>query len=243
MSKLKLMVCPHDTARNPEKWFIFAQHISLKLRVELSFDIATDFKNFHEKFHEADIIYANPRDTLKLIDDNGYTSLARPDGVYDEVVFIAGNDIEKPSLKSLRGERIATVLSMLPTNIALHLLKKQSVKPGKLLDKDSWLSVMNSVRTSEVNYGFVYKDTYDDLSDLSKSLFSMFHVSRENLAFHSICISPKSADLTDSLTELLTGMDDFDEGREVLKDLAFTRWVSVTEPELQTVRDVVSAYV
>lgn len=243
MSKLKLMVCPHDTAKNPEKWFLFAQHISLKLRVELSFDIATDFKSFHKNFQSADIIYANPRDTLKLIDDMGYTSLVRPDGIYDEVVFIASNEVSNPTLPSLQGENVATVMSMLPTNIALHLLQKESVTPGHLVDKDSWLSVMNSVRTREVDYGFVYKDTYDDLSDLSKSLFNMFEVSEENLAFHSVSVSPGSIDMRDDLTELLLGMDGFDDGRDVLDRLAFKRWVAVTKAEIEVVRDVVAAYV
>jgi ABC-type phosphate/phosphonate transport system substrate-binding protein len=243
MSRLRLMVCPHDTAKDPEKWYYFAQYIALKLNAEVGFDIASDFKDFHEKLPTADIVYANPRDTVKIIETLDFQTLARPEDIYDEVVFIASNDIEEPKLPDLQGERIATVMSMLPTNIALHLLEKESIEPGELVDNDTWISVMNAVRRNDVRFGFVYKDTYDALSGLSRSLFNMFHASKERLAFHSINVSPNAAVLKDTLADLLVGMNEEAQGKDVLRGLAFSRWVRVTEMELDTVKGVVQAYV
>ncbi len=242
MSKLRLMVCPHDTAKDPEKWYLFAQYVSLGLNLEVAFDIAMDFNAFHDKMQEADIIYANPRDTLRLTEEMGFSSLVRPDNRYDEVVFIANNDVDEPQLGDLHGETIATVKSMLPTNIALHLLKKESVEPDGLRDKNSWLSVINCVRRKETNFGFVYKDTYDDLSNLSKIMINTFHVSHEQLAFHSVNIGPQSNGMSDDLKTLLLDMEANPKGAEVLAKLGVPKWLPVTKPEIQGVRKVVDEY-
>lgn len=45
MSKLTLMVCPHDTAKKPERWFRFVQYLNHHLTVGVHLEISLDFND------------------------------------------------------------------------------------------------------------------------------------------------------------------------------------------------------
>lgn len=242
MDTFKFMVCPHDTAKNPERWFFLTQYLSTKLEAHIVFDNVLDFHEFHQTFGESDIIYANPQDSVHLVMDQGFTPLVRPEGMYDEVVFIAGEDIENPTLNSLQGKPIGTVTSMLPTKIGLHVLHQQGIEPQEFIGRDSWLAVVNGIIKGELDFAFVYKDTYDDLSPMSKEMFQKFFVSQEKLAFHSINLGSRLADRQSELAELFLGMDGDDTGREVLGKLLISKWLPVSMAEVEAVKKIIEAY-
>lgn len=239
MSKLRLMVCPHDTASNPERWYLFAQHLSQALEAEVRFEPAVDFKGFHERLDEADIVYASPKDVINRLLPRGYAPVARPAEIYDEVVFIAAPQVESPALSSLAGEPVATVLSMLPTNIGLSILRRNDVEPGELVDRDSWFSVINCVRRGTTRFGFLYKDTYDELSGLSKSMFKAFETSSERVAFHSLCAAGSLNGQRERLSLAVAGMHQDPRARTVLDKLGIRQWLAVTEEEMAAVRRIV----
>jgi hypothetical protein len=127
MSKLNLLVCPHDTAKNPERWFRFVQYLNHKLtaisEVQLHFDLSIDFNDFHGKMDKADLVYANPADTAKFLEKN-FVSLVRPSNLYDEVVFISSSDHSVLNLSSLNGIPVASVATMLATKVGLIALSE-----------------------------------------------------------------------------------------------------------------------
>ncbi len=240
MAKLRMMVCPHDTAKSPEKWYLFAQHLSQRLGAEVGFDQAMDFADFHRRLSDTDLAYANPKDTVRLAAESGYQPVARPEGRYDEVVFFAHPDVEAPGFASLSGERVATVESMLPTNIALHILARENIQPAELLNRDSWLSVINAVRKQETRFGFLYKDTYDDLTGLAKGMINAFAVSEERLAFHSIVVAPGATEHRKALGQALLAMGAEAKGREILDKLGFPAWLAVSPDEFQGLQRLVA---
>lgn len=239
MDNFKLMVCPHDTAQNPERWYFFTQYFSNTLNTPLHFENYLDFTEFHQHLSEADLVYANPQDSVQLVDTLGFAPLARPDQKYDEVVFIASADIDAPTLHSLDGESVASVAHMLPTKIARHILNKHSIKPKEIRDTNSWLGAVNSVIKGEVNFAFLYKDTYAALSDYSKEMVNAFHISDEKLAFHCLLAGPRLVDRQAQLKNNLVAMETDGGGREVLKKLELERWLGVNRQEIETIKAII----
>ncbi len=236
------LVCPHDTASHPERWYMFVQYLAQQLSTHIQFDISLDFEDFHSMMGSADLVYANPSDTFHLMQQKGLTPLVRPENIYDEVVFVASHDIANPTLESLQGARLASVTSLLPTNIALHILKNRSIEPAEVVDHESWLSVMGAIWRGEVEYGIVYKDTYDELSEQGKGMGNAFHVSNERIAFHALGFEPALAAQRQELERVLLGMHTDEKGQEVLKELHVTRWVSIAQSELDTMQHIIEAY-
>jgi ABC-type phosphate/phosphonate transport system substrate-binding protein len=65
MSALELMVCPHDTAKEPDRWFRFAQYLSQRLGTPVNFSVALDFDEFHQRMAYTDIL-ANLLTTMTM---------------------------------------------------------------------------------------------------------------------------------------------------------------------------------
>lgn len=242
MDRLNFMVCPHDTTNNPDKWFLFAQYLSMNCSFRVGFEMSFDFADFHENLGQADLVYANPNDTIKLVREHGFRPLAHAEGVYDEVVFVANTAVDNPTLDSLNGADIHTVKVMLPTLIGLQVLKKANITPGQLVNQASWLSVVAALRENTAEYGFLYKDTYDALSDTNKESMQLFHTSKEHAAFHSLLLSPAHVDKAEEFLTVLKGMQVTEEGREVLSALDMTNWLVITNGEFAQMLDLAAAY-
>lgn len=235
MTTLTLMVCPHDTANNPDRWYLFAQYLSQTLAVSLSFDLALDFADFRERLPQADLVYANPADSLTLL-DQGFVSLARPANLYDEVVFIANHDSVNPSIHTIQGQEIASVTTMLATKVGLRFLKRQGVQPVRVLHRDSWLGVIGSVWRGEAPFGIVYKDTFNELSDQGKCMCVHVATSDERMMFHSIVAGRKATEYQNSIGEVLLNMDTDEKGLAVLYELHIPQWLPVHPDEVETIR-------
>jgi ABC-type phosphate/phosphonate transport system substrate-binding protein len=240
MDTLHLMVCPHDTANNPDRWYRFTQYLSRHLGTPIHFDVALDFADFHTNLNQADIVYANPSDTLLLIEQHNFVPLVRPANLYDEVVFVANNDVANPTLESLHNAPVASVTSMLATRIGLRFLKNHGIEPAEILDHDSWLSVIGSLWRQETSYGIVYKDTYDELSEQGKGMVNAFASSNEGVAFHSIVIGRNAQTREDDLRRMFLSMGNDEQGKELLHDLRITEWISSTQAEIQTIKQILS---
>ncbi len=237
MSTFTFMVCPHDTVKEPDRWYRLEQQLIQQLGLEMQFELSLDFQDFHANLGKADIVYANPGDTLKLMQQQ-FVPLVRPQDKYDEAVFVASTELSAPTLESLSGAEIATVKSQIPTRIALHMLHERGIVPGALHDKDSWLSVISEVWNRAADYGIVYKDTYDNLSDQGKGMVQAIAESQERKAFHSIAIGPKLHDKQQEITAMLLAMDTDEKGKEVLAELSIAKWLPVTPEELAGMQQV-----
>jgi len=225
------MICPHDTAKNPEKWFRFVQYLNHNLDFIVHLTICLDFKEFHDRLSTADLVYANPADGTHLVQNEQFVPIVRSTNLFDEVVFFANPNLNNPSLQSYQGAKVVTVSSMV-TNLATSILQRQDVVPTELVNKDSWLAVINAVGKNEARLGFVYKDTYDELSPKTKEMVTAIATSSEHRAFHALYLSPQVSDRAEAISSALQKMHLDPMGQDVLKDLTIEAWESVTADAL-----------
>jgi phosphonate transport system substrate-binding protein len=241
MDKLTLMVCPHDTAKKPDRWFRFAQYLSLNLHATVHFELAMDFQEFRQKMNDADIVYANPGDSVTLLNNN-FISVARSSNLYDEVVFIAHNELNNPSLASFQGAKLLSVMSMLATKVGLNTLESQRIKPLEVIDKPTWLAVVKAVANQEndASLGFVYKDTYEELGETTKSLVKYIGTSEQKTVFHQLVLAPKATQIQKSLTSVLLEMNQNPKGKDILNELNIEQWIIPTASEIEKLKQVVA---
>jgi hypothetical protein len=239
---LTFLVCPHDTATNPLRWQLLGQYLSQKLDLHIHFEIMLDFADFRDHMTSADLVYANPIDSLQLMQQHGFVAVARPANIYDEAVFVANPEIRAPTLESLNGQPVSSVRSMLPTKIALSMLERQAITPAEVVDHDSWTSVIASIWRNDTPFGIVYKDTYDELSDQGKEMVQLIATSDEQVAFHSMLIGNEGLAYQEQFVQTLTHMDTDDKGIDILHELHFAQWVATTQANLDQMRQVIERF-
>lgn len=241
MDELTLAVCPHDTVRSSEGWYGMVQYLSGHLGMSLHFNLSLDFADFHSRFETADLVYANPADSLRLVDGKGYTPLVRPTDLYDQAVLVANVELGAPQLGDLAGAEIAGVAKMLPTRLGLRMLALQGIRPGALRGCDSWLGVVRAVWNGDAPFGIVYKDAYDELSPQGRAMVQVVASTDEPCAFHSLCGAPRLGAAAGDLVAALLAMSETAKGREVLGDLHFAGWTAISSADLDCVRKVAGA--
>ncbi len=242
MSTLYLLVCPHDTANNPDRWYRLAQYLSQHLDIHINFEISLDFADFHANLPKADIAYANPTDTLTLVQQHGFAAILHPANVYDEAVIVANHDITAPTLESLQGQPVASVESILATKIALRYLASQGVQPASIQNYESWTAVIGAIWRGEVHYGFVYKDTYDELSEQGKGMVNVFAATSEQIAFHNIVVGRNALPHKEALTQTLLAMPTEATGKEVLAELHVEQWLPTNQEALDEIQRITETY-
>lgn len=231
------MVCPHDTAINPERWFLFSQYLSKASNISIRFLPSIDFQDFHENLTESDLVYANPQDSLRLFLDHQYQPFARSKNLFDEVVFIANKEIEDHSLQGINNSTVASVATLLPTCLALYWLNNSGISPSSVLHRDSWLAVINSVKKGEASYGFVYKDLFTSLNNLSRSTVQVIDMTDEKNTFHMFIAHPKSQQHCADIAKILFQMHEVSGGNKILKQLGMTRIIPTDNSALNFITE------
>jgi ABC-type molybdate transport system substrate-binding protein len=232
MTSMTLMVCPHDTAGDPIKWFQFAQYLTKYCETSTKYYKCLDFVEFHHKMSEADIVYANPQDSLELLEKFNYLPVVHSTNLYDEIVFIANNEVKSDSLEDLNGSECLSCNGMMVTRIGIKGLLEQNIKPSKIYSKDNWMAVVKAVSQGEKPYGFVYKDFYDGLNNLSKSLVTKIAETSQQSIFHSIFIKAEHLDKKDKIADILMQAHNEKKGIVTLKDVNIEKFIPVTAEEV-----------
>lgn len=240
MKDLTLMVCPHDTVRNPESWYRFAQYMTARLELQVHFEISLDFAEFRQGITQADLVYANPKDALTLLDDHRFCPLARPSDVYDEAMLVASPDGPLPTIEAIHGAVLATVEPLLPTRLGLKVLRERGIVPASLMHRDSWLSVVRSVWNGEVPFGILYRDAYDELSPQGREMIRVIETTNERSAFHMFTARPDICDDMSAFSHLLVSMASTPEGHALLQDLHIPSWSMVMGDDLSRLRTLIA---
>ncbi len=225
---LKVAICPHDTTKNKVVWFEFITYISRKTDLKFSVENCLDFDCYYKTFPYIDFIYANPLDALKIHKERNFIPVAGNDN-YDEVVIIA-NEKEKPDLEAISGNTVLCVKNQFASFLGVHILQKKGI--DFYLDyRNSWQSVLNDVAKGEAPYGFVYKDFWVHLSELSKKGVILIHESNEKVSSHILMVSPEHKENRDKILNVLEEMPNDQEGNEILKKLNINKWYPVNSLE------------
>ncbi len=241
MERLTLAVCPHDTASNPERWFLFTQYLNQRLQgVRVGFEPVDGFADFRDLMLRADLVYANPQDSHVLCTEHGFQPLARPSNLFDEVVIIADPELGEVSLRDIAGQMVASVPTMLPTCQALARLSDAAgVRPAAIRACDSWLGVMNAVRRGRTPYGFVYRDYFDGLGMMSQRMVRVVEKTDTRSIQHTFVIGGSQGRLyRRGIAALLSSMHEDGQGRERLQALSMACLESVDEAALERIATV-----
>jgi phosphonate transport system substrate-binding protein len=233
MNNITFMVCPHDTAKNPARWFMFAQFLTQRIHNSIRFEQSLDFADFHEKLNSGGLIYANPQDSLALIKTHGYLPIARPVNLFDEIVFLASNSIEAPTLQDFADNTVISVTSMMVTQVGLKYLERLNIKPLEVLSRPSWMAVVKNIFRNENDFGLVYKDFYDGLTNLSKSGLQKVGETQDATIHHNFLISPALQTMKDTIQHyLLTMRNDSPQGAKILDNLGIQKLVPVSKNDI-----------
>ncbi len=233
MSNIKLMVCPHDTAKNPENWFNFSLYLTKAIGNSFLFEKSIDFPDFHDQLTSGGLIYANPQDSVKLIKEHNYSPVARPINLSDEIVFIASKGLETPQVTDLTDKVITSVESMMVTKVGIKCLLENNIKPASIESKESWMAVVKSIFRNEADYAMVYKDFYEGLNNLSKSGLQKIGETTDGTIHHNLLVSPNLIDSITIIQETLVKMhEDTDAGQKILAALNIEKLVAVSKDEI-----------
>jgi len=233
MTQIKLMVCPHDTAKNPESWFNFAYYLTQTLKKSFLFEKSLDFPDFHQQLTSSGIVYANPQDSVKLIKEHGYLPVARPSNLSDEIIFIANKKFDAPKVTDLTDKTVASVDSMMVTKVGIKCLLENNINPANIEPKESWMAVVKSIFRNETDYAMIYKDFYEGLNNLSKSGLQKIGETTDGTIHHNLLVSPQFADVVDIIQNCLVQMhENSEKSREVLAALNIEKLVAVSKDEI-----------
>lgn len=238
MLPMNMMVCPHDTASNPDRWFRVTQYLGQRLDVHLHLQIALDFADFRAHVAQADLAYANALETLRLIDQCQWVPIVRPVNVFDEVVFVAGLETVSPSLADLARYPIASVAASMTTHLAMHILKRRGIQPAGIANFESWTGVIGALWRGEFQYGLVYKDTYDEFSEHTKSMVKVLEVSQERMVFHTMLVGNRGLEKQEAFRTAFLHMHHDEQGNELLHELGIAEWVPTDPAELDQMRRI-----
>ncbi|HIO92194.1 MAG TPA: hypothetical protein EYG68_05025 [Leucothrix mucor] len=233
MKKITFMVCPHDTAKNPDRWFMFAQFLTKNINSSVKFEQSLDFVDFHKEITSGGLIYSNPQDSLKLIKNHGYIPIARPINLFDEIVFITSHKIKKPTLQDFSENTVVSVTDMMVTQVGINYLQKEKIIPSEVLSKPSWMAVIKSMTRNEYNFALVYKDFYDGLTNLSKSGVQKVGETQEEIIHHNFLIAPELQAMTEAIQScLLTMQKNNSQGEKILNSLGMEKLVAVNKTDI-----------
>ena len=233
MTTIKLMVCPHDTAKNPENWYKLALYLTKNIGNSVIFKQSIDFPDFHQQLTNAELIYANPQDSVKLIKEHGYLPIARPSNLSDEIVFVANKNLSSPKITDLTGSAISTVGSMMVAKVGIIHLLKNGIRPAKVDSKKSWMAVVKSIFRCEADYAMIYKDFYDSLTEMSKSGLQKIDETRNGEIHHNVLISPKLKDSAQTIQNCLLNMHENNNcGQEILTALNIKTFITINNDDI-----------
>lgn len=242
MQHWNMMVCPHDTAKNPERWFVFAQYLSQRLITDqtalaVRFTQSLDFAEFQAGMAAADLVYANPQHALVLAEKHGYLPLARASNLYDEAVCVTCADCDA-TLKDMDQSSVVSVTSMLVTQVALKALARQAVAPAQLQPAATWMAVVQSIYRGEARFGILYKDFYQGMSPLSRKQIKVLAETEEQTVYHSFMLAPQHAMQLECVRDIMLSMSSDARGVDILAELSMQSLVPVGGSDLESIREL-----
>ncbi len=218
-------ICPHDTSRNMTLWVTFNAYLRKALpEFDATIIDCLDFTCFYERaFREMDAAYVNPLDAYTLQRERGFLPVCGTE-LYDEVVFVAALETAVNGLDAFAGQPPACVDRQFATYLGLYLLREKGITPGPPAWHGSWLKVVSALMKGEQSYGLLYKDFYDQLSDLARRQIQLVESSSARIATHVFMLSPELARLAAPLRETLCAMHENPEGQAFLEESRLGRW-------------------
>lgn len=239
----QLSVCPHDTAKNLAGWYLLNTYLQRRLVCNIHFNLQENFIVEREAvltggYH---LVYANPYSAMEFAEKLGFIPVARPIGVFDEAVLVTRKGTRPLELTTPK-------VSTATKGLIVHALGCMELgKLGKDPNSCEFILAGNHMKAAQAvikgdaDIGFVFNETWQGMSAVSKESLEVIAESREGNAFHCFCICPEWADRKSDLLKVLTGMQqDTNSGARILEDLKFKGFEPVPENTIALLEKIVA---
>lgn len=239
----QLSVCPHDTAKNLAGWYLLNTYLQRNLGCDIHFNLQDNFMVEREAVLAGGhhIVYANPYSALEFAEKLGFIPVARPIGVFDETLVVIRKGT-KPA--ELAKPRIATATKGLIVHaLGCMEMKKLGLDPSTFdfIMAGNHLKAVQAVIKGDADIGFVFNETWSGMNAASRESLEAIAESSDGYAFHCFCISPEWQDKKARLLEILTGMQqDQNGGSRILEDLKFKGFEPVPEDTIQHLESIIA---
>lgn len=245
--KYRLSVCPHDTAKNLAGWFLINTYLQRQLNLSMRFEPCENFNTEREQvlaggYH---VVYANPYSALQYWRERHFIPVARPAGVFDETLLVARHNhpADLSQVSTAAPLKVASATDKLIVHfLGLTLLNQLGVAMTDCQFEmvGNHLKAVHAVRDGRADVGFVFNETWQGLSDTSRSSLKVLAATQSHMASHCFCISPELAPRHAEIQAVLCGMGQDPAGRKILDDLRFQGFEPMATHELEALQHVIS---
>ena len=239
----QLSVCPHDTAKNLAGWYLLNTYLQRRLVCNIHFNLQENFIVEREAvltggYH---LVYANPYSAMEFAEKLGFIPVARPIGVFDETVLVIRKGTKPLGLPA---PKVSTATKGLIVHaLGCMELRKLGKDPNacEFIIAGNHMKAAQAVIKGEADIGFVFNETWQGMSAVSKESLEVIAESREGNAFHCFCICAEWADRKSDLLKVLTGMQqDTNSGARILEDLKFKGFEPVPDNTIALLEKIVA---
>ncbi len=219
----RLSVCPHDSAKSIAGWFFLNTNLQRSLNTPLRYEPQDGFIEERQSVLKGGyaIVFANPYSAAIYIEQAGFVPVARPVGVFDETILVAGMDAEVPSRRPLQ---VASATDKLLTHArGLTLLEAQGIPVSDCEFQlvGSHLKAVQAVIEGKADLGFVYSESWTQFAGSTRFALRVVAQTADHRYYHCFCVGP---DLKDRLAEVqaaLCTLQNDAQGKKVLDDIHF----------------------
>jgi len=219
-----MSVCPHDTAKSVYGWFFLNSYLQPRLGIRLGFEPQESFLAERADVLGGgyDLVYANPYSAVVFSREQGFVPVARPVGIVDETFLVARPDVAPPA--DGRRLRISSATDQLVVHrLGLTLLSRIGLREDAVdfVYTGNHLAAAKAVIDGQADLGFVFNETWNGMSEYSRTELRVLTRTAQNLAFHCFMVGPAFADRLDDIRTVLTSMSADPEGTDILAELGF----------------------
>lgn len=223
-------VCPHDTAREFEKWAMLNTYVNKHLNLKSRFELYLNFAEFaadleSEKFLWA---YLNPADFIKVRRLFGYAPVARPQARFD-IAYVAGarGGDQDPSPFVGANQRLAAVNGYLFW-LVRDRLRHEGIAFQHVPAK-SYGEAMTLVERGEADRCVTYNEHFDALTASVRERYFIYLTVDPGLS-HVIVVHPSvPTEVQNALAGLLLSAAGSTDGQKTLAALKMTGFEAVPE--------------
>ncbi len=221
-------------------WYLFNTFLQRKLHRAIHFEQTQDVNG--EASH---LLFAKPFDACARMLNNGFISLARPDGEADEVVILCRND-DNRVLQDFTG-KISVVTAQQSSFVYLlgRFLCDENGLDSSSFDfcfSGNEIKALQMLIRKKSDMAFILKKTYEGLSSHTRKNVRVIDESQTDFAFHHFCIAPELASEQEEISRILLEMEQDEQGKSILRDIQFNGWVKPEEGELQMLQMIYQRY-
>ncbi len=221
-------------------WYLFNTFLQRKLHRAIHFEQTQDVNG-----DVSHLLFAKPFDACARMQNNGFISLARPDGEADEVVILCRND-DGRTLQDFTGNiNVVTAQQSSFVYLLGRFLCDESGLDSSGFDfcfSGNEIKALQMLIRKKSDMAFVLKKTYEGLSSHTRKNVRVIDESQTDFAFHHFCIAPELASEQEEISRILLDMEQDEQGKNILSDIQFNGWVKPEEGELQMLQMIYQRY-